>query len=60
MNWYEQLAVTIVAGLLRGAIKNPKRFAGAEHIVVQVRDDAALLALAIDPNVPPPPGYRPA
>lgn len=60
MNWYEQLAISIVAGILRGAVKNPKKFAGVEHVVVAIRDDAAQVALAIDPNVPPPPGYKAA
>lgn len=58
MTWWERLALTVVEALLHGAVKNPKRIAGAEALIVHLRDDAAELALSLDPNVPPPPGYR--
>jgi hypothetical protein len=60
MNWWEQFLVTAVAGVLRGAVKNPGKFKAVEHVIVSIRDDAAEVCLAIDPLVAPPPGYKPA
>jgi hypothetical protein len=52
------MAVSIVAGVLKGAIKNPAKFAGVEHVLQAIRDDACTVCLAIDPAIAPPPGYK--
>lgn len=57
MNWWEQIIVTSVSGILRGAIKNPAKFAGVEQIIVSIRNDACQAVDMIDPAAPPPPGY---
>lgn len=57
VNWWEQIIITSVSGILRGAIKNPAKFSGVEHIIVAIRNDATQVVDAIDPTAPPPPGY---
>ena len=57
MNWWESMVVNMVAGILHGAVKNPATFKSVENVIVKIRDDAATIALALDPAVPPPPGW---
>jgi hypothetical protein len=59
MNFWESFALNFVVGLLHAAVKNPAKFAGLEHVLITVRDDATLIVSGLDPNAPPPPGYKP-
>jgi hypothetical protein len=47
-------------GILSHAIKNPASVAKELAVFQHIRDDAATLCLAINPNVAPPPGYKAA
>jgi len=57
MNWIEQLALTVVLGILQGVIKSPSGKTELGTVLQHVRDDACEACLAINPSVPPPPGY---
>jgi hypothetical protein len=60
MNFWETFALNTAALFIRGAIKNPAKFAGAEHVIQAIRDDACAVCLALDPQIAPPPGYKAA
>ena len=56
MNWIENLAITIILGILQNILKG-RSVGVAESVVEHVRDDSTLALLAMNPNAPPPPGY---
>jgi hypothetical protein len=57
MNWWEQIALSIVASLLQGLIKKPGSVAVADHVIQLIRDDASTVLLGLNPAAPPPPGW---
>jgi hypothetical protein len=58
MNWWEEMAMTVFVGVLRGAVKNPAKLAGVSAILQEMRDDLCTIVSSINPAAPPPPGYK--
>ena len=59
-NFWVTFILQNVLAILQASLKNPAHVRGVEHIVLEVRDAAAELAVSLDPTVAPPPGYKPA
>ena len=51
------LALRVTLVLLRDALDAQELVQGQEPQVTQVRDAACVLARALNPEIPPPPGY---
>ena len=59
MDWIEQLALTVILGVLSKVIKNPGSHASMVGTLRHIRDDATTAVSLLDPSAPPPPGYKP-
>lgn len=57
MSWIENLALTVVLGILSQVIKNPSKVSVEKSVIQHIRDDATIALASIDPTAPPPPGY---
>lgn len=60
MSWLEELALTVVMGVLSKVIKNPKAVGIQNSVLQHIRDDATVALDSVDPGCPPPPGYTKA
>lgn len=56
LTWIEELALTIVIGVLSKLIKSPTTSVPIS-VLQHIRDDASVVVLALNPQAPPPPGY---
>jgi hypothetical protein len=60
MTWLEEIAVTVVIGILSKVIKNPHAVGMSDAVLQHIRDDATTALDALNPSAPPPPGYTKA
>lgn len=59
MNWWEELILSAVVGIVKGAVKNPQKYAKLAHIFSELYNDLGIVVGALAdgtgaPATPPP------
>lgn len=55
MNWWEELVLSAVVGIVKGAVKNPQRYAKLAHIFEELYNDLGIVVGALSDGAGPTP-----
>lgn len=47
MNWWEELILSAVVGIVKGAVKNPQKYAKLAHIFAELYSDLGIVVGAL-------------